>query len=262
MAYGDGGSVSLELGPIIQRATNVMAKRAVVILGVALLLYGVPSALQEYYQTQMTAAANGAAESGNSSSLIGYLSQLGVATIVAFIGGCLLQIFVNKIAIDEMMEGQVDVPAVLGGTARWLLPVIGLNILSWTAISFAGVLLIVPGVILFVVWSLAVPALIADRVGVMGSLGRSAYLTRGARWPLFGFFVGAVLLYLVPLGVLVLMQSGLGLAGSTTIIAMSVKAIITSCAYAFWLTLIAAAFVELREIKDGTAGDRLSEVFA
>ena len=59
---------------------------------------------------------------------------------------------------------------------------------------FAMVFMVVASV-LFVRWSLALPACVVEGLGVVDSLGRSAKLTRGHRWKIFGI----VILVLIPL---------------------------------------------------------------
>ncbi|HEX8180086.1 MAG TPA: hypothetical protein VF525_11130 [Pyrinomonadaceae bacterium] len=57
-------------------------------------------------------------------------------------------------------------------------------------ITLLGMLLIVPGLILSVMYSLVLPvALFEPALGVDRVLGRSAELTKGVRWPIFGAIV-------------------------------------------------------------------------
>ena len=55
------------------------------------------------------------------------------------------------------------------------------------------VLLIVPGVWLGTIWGLALPALLVERTGVFGALGRSRALVRGRFWAVLGLLVLAFL---------------------------------------------------------------------
>ena len=38
-------------------------------------------------------------------------------------------------------------------------------------------------------WIMAVPAQVVEQPGVFGAIGRSADLTRGHRWPIFGLMI-------------------------------------------------------------------------
>ena len=66
-----------------------------------------------------------------------------------------------------------------------------INLAGWVglAVGIGFLLLIVPGVILLVMFSVAVPACVVERLGAFASLRRSASLTTGCRWQLFGLYV-------------------------------------------------------------------------
>jgi hypothetical protein len=70
-----------------------------------------------------------------------------------------------------------------------ILGVVGLSLLIGLAAGAACILLIVPGVLLFVMWSLAVPAKVLENIGVGDSLSRSSDLTRGDRGRIFVIWV-------------------------------------------------------------------------
>jgi len=68
-----------------------------------------------------------------------------------------------------------------------LLPAIALVVLLYTLGAFAALLLIVvPGVFLFVRWYVSVPAAVVERVRGSEALGRSAKLVKGSWWRVFG----------------------------------------------------------------------------
>jgi hypothetical protein len=60
----------------------------------------------------------------------------------------------------------------------------------------ALVLLIVPGVIVFCIYSVAIPACMIEGLGPLKSMSRSAFLTQGNRWRVFGIlcelYVGGI----------------------------------------------------------------------
>jgi hypothetical protein len=72
-----------------------------------------------------------------------------------------------------------------GGRRRRLLALLGLNLISGLAILLGLIVLIVPGAYLFVRWSAAVPALIAEEAAITESLGRSAEAVEGRFWHVF-----------------------------------------------------------------------------
>ena len=64
------------------------------------------------------------------------------------------------------------------------------------------VLLIVPGVWLGTVWGLVLPALLVERKGVIGALGRSRALVRGRFWAVLGLLVLLFLLTIFSAGLI------------------------------------------------------------
>ena len=66
---------------------------------------------------------------------------------------------------------------------------LGLSILTSLGTVIGFMLLIVPGVLLLVRWSLCVPVLIGEETGVFEAMARSWQETKGRFWPIFGVFV-------------------------------------------------------------------------
>ncbi|HXJ87502.1 MAG TPA: hypothetical protein VMS18_11845 [Candidatus Binatia bacterium] len=66
-----------------------------------------------------------------------------------------------------------------------ILGVLGLSMIVSMAAGMACLFLIVPGVLLFIMWSLAVPAKVLEHKGVFDSMSRSMELTKGGRGRIF-----------------------------------------------------------------------------
>lgn len=73
---------------------------------------------------------------------------------------------------------------------------VGLGIVSGLAILLGLVLLVVPGVILLVRWSIAMPCLLSSDDGIFDCMRRSWHQTEGHFWPVF---TGFLAVYLPPL---------------------------------------------------------------
>lgn len=80
---------------------------------------------------------------------------------------------------------------------KHLLGVIGLSLVVGFAVGFACLGLIVPGLILLVMWSLAVQAKVLEDKGVFEAMTRSSDLTRGRRWRIFVIWILFVILAIV-----------------------------------------------------------------
>ncbi|WP_007026465.1 hypothetical protein [Saccharomonospora iraqiensis] len=78
-----------------------------------------------------------------------------------------------------------------------LLPLFGLTVLVTLAVSVASLFFVLPGVWLYVLLSLATPALVLERGRVGQALGRSRDLVRGSWWRVFGVLAVALLVTLI-----------------------------------------------------------------
>ena len=73
--------------------------------------------------------------------------------------------------------------------------VLGLSFIVSMAAGMACLFLLVPGVLLFIMWSLAVPAKVLEHKGVFDSMSRSMELTKGGRGRIF--VIGLLVIVLV-----------------------------------------------------------------
>src|SRR5205823_4376706 len=76
-----------------------------------------------------------------------------------------------------------------------VVPLLLLSIGSALGIGIGMIFLLVPGIILYVMWSVAAPALVEENLGIFEAFGRSNDLTRGARWKIFGLELVALVGY-------------------------------------------------------------------
>lgn len=88
---------------------------------------------------------------------------------------------------------------------RLFLPILGLGFLIKLGVILGLFLLIVPGLILMVMWSVALPVRIHGGPGVIAAMRESSELTKGVRWQVFAYLlvigVAFGLLSRVPLAV-------------------------------------------------------------
>ena len=75
-----------------------------------------------------------------------------------------------------------------------ILGVVGLSLLIGLAAGAACLLLIVPGVLLFIMWSLAVPAKVLENLGVGDAMSRSSDLTKNDRGRVFVIWIMFIVL--------------------------------------------------------------------
>jgi hypothetical protein len=128
-------------------------------------------------------------------------------------------------------------------------PLLGLGLLAGLGIAAATLALIIPGLMLAIAWSVAVPVYIAEGLGLRACLGRSAALTKGHRWKILGLFM-MLGLVMILLTVAEKLTAGFPLAGATRLLIAVLSSVAT-----------AALYVELCLVKDGGSPQQLAQVF-
>jgi uncharacterized membrane protein len=119
------------------------------------------------------------------------------------------------------------------------------------------ILLIVPGFILFAMWFVATPPCVVEQLGPFRSLGRSAQLTKGHRWKVFGLFIVLMLISAVIGGGVSMMLRQLGSPVLTAIGNLLWNGV--------WGALYSIAVVvtyhDLRVAKEGVDIEHIASVF-
>lgn len=173
-----------------------------------------------------------------------------------------------------LRQGFSRMPATLGisfvvslavGTA--LVPGVLLQDAAGIPVTIAGVIL---AIWIMVVWSLAVPATVLERLGVGDSLARSAALTRDYRgsifgsWLLLGLLVGVVL---TPILVAFFKVSPADLHGDGSAVLSKLKTqmwvnlILNVLLFSLQAAGVAVAYFGLRRVKEGVTPDELYKAF-
>ncbi|HSS96012.1 MAG TPA: glycerophosphoryl diester phosphodiesterase membrane domain-containing protein [Terriglobales bacterium] len=127
-----------------------------------------------------------------------------------------------------------------------ILGVIGLSLLSGIGIGLACLLLLVPGIMLLVRWSLAVPAKVLEDLPVTDAMSRSSQLSEGNRWRIFvvwilflalSIAVSMLLQWPITFGAIFLVKN-LGPTGPLLVaVATNVAAFISQCLVAPLITI-------------------------
>jgi hypothetical protein len=254
----------VSIGRVLERAFAAVRTNPGVILGLALLIGAVPGLIITYLFVQMGLGSPEAITSGaiSSSAIIAAVLVSGLVSVVI---AALVQGALTRATVVASEGGKVSFGDSLSTGLSVVLPLIGLAIISGVGIMLGMILLIVPGVILALMWSVAVPALVVERVGVFEALGRSNALTKGAKWKIFGL----ALIILVAYWLLSVVLGLVGLAGyaansmagltATNLIGGIILGTLFNTA---WGTIQPSLYVELRQWKEGTDVQTLQQVFA
>jgi hypothetical protein len=139
-----------------------------------------------------------------------------------------------------------------------LLPALGVAAVSSVAFVIGSILLLVPAIILAVMWYVVIPVTVVERPGVFASFRRSAALTKGCRWKIFGILL---------VGVAV----GIGIGIPAGIVALAFPGNIAANAILSWLSAViglpvgavlgAVTYYHLRQAKEGAAIADIAAVF-
>ncbi|MDG2532547.1 hypothetical protein P6144_02715 [Sphingomonas sp. HITSZ_GF] len=260
MAETGLGEARFEIGAVISRAFEAMGSNFLLFFGLSLVLAGLPAFILEYWQaTQIDMTGNLADGSYFFSS--GYWSAIGVSVIVSMVTGAILQSALTRATVMSLAgEKPQFVPCLMVGLTL-LLPMIAIGLIEGIALFVGFMLLVVPGVILWLVWSVVTPAYVQEKIGIFEAFGRSVELTSGSRWRIFlTVLIMVVLLWVlsIPVGFVV---SAVTLTGNAVLVAL-IGAAVAALRSMIMVTLVASIYVELRKLKEGIAPAELEAIFA
>jgi len=142
------------------------------------------------------------------------------------------------------------------GWARFF-PIIGMILLQMLGVGFGAIFLVIPGLILFAVWSVALPACVVERLGPAASLRRSSDLTKGNRWRVFGIIIVVYIANAVAQNVIefaLLAVGGLIIAAIGSLLWMMFF-------QAFNAIVVAVMYHDLRVAREGIDIERIAAVF-
>lgn len=263
-AVSDGDNRGVSIGRVFSRAFGTIGSNPVATLGIAFLFGALPSLLLTW------GVQSGGPESF---AILGSVGVVALAIFSAVIAITLAMITQGALvrATTAYSEGR---KASLGESARAglsvALPLFLLGLGSAIGIALGFLLLIVPGIILYVMWSVAAPALVEENLGPTEAFGRSNYLTEGVRWKIFGLLLVVLVLYwifssLVAMlgiwwygGVAEFAQSA---AGGMPIGYLAINGIAGTITSAIWGVIQTSLYVELRDWKDGPQTEALADIF-
>lgn len=126
------------------------------------------------------------------------VAALGAAGLLSFLGATIATGACFKAIADGYLGERAEWRPALGFAARRLHSILWVTFLGGLLAVLGLVLLIVPGVYLYVAFAVAVPVLLTEGVKGRKALGRSRRLVKGRWWGTFGVVVlGAILVGIV-----------------------------------------------------------------
>jgi uncharacterized membrane protein len=256
----------LSISNVLSGTFSTIGSNPLATLGVAFLLGVLPTQIFSY--ALIGGAVMSAAQIFTTPGGIAlYCALIGVSVLCSM----LVQATLVRVTVAYARDEQVSIAACLGASLSKILPLLGLTILMTIALAVATLLLIVPGIILYIMWCVATPVLVAENAGIFEALGRSGELTKGNRWRIFGLFLLLVIMLWIFAAIIgvVFVTTGLvtGAAaalasGALPITYMIVNAVSNTLMTAVFGTLVARLYVDLRMANEGPMTDALADVFA
>jgi hypothetical protein len=220
----------LDVGAVIRRVFDIYVDQAPVLMPAAAVVFvftGIVSAV-------LVAAAPALAL---------------VALVIGLVANTLFTGMVVELVAD-IQDGRRD--ASVGQLLRAVTPVLG-QLLLVAVVAGIGVvvgflLLIVPGLILITVWSVAAPVVVLERPPGLRALARSRELVRGSGWQVFGVIFVVVILVAVLSGAVELAADSAG-AGAGIVVRVIVG-VLTAPLYAL---VVSVLYFQLRGARAADA---------
>jgi hypothetical protein len=239
------------IGPVLSRTTNLFSRGLGGFLLLALVTMSPILLFSIYLYTQ-----NGVAPTP---ATMGRFGSMGVvAVLFNWVFHAIGQATILYAAFQQMRGQPFTFGRSMGVALNRALPVLAVVFVFGIAAGFATLLLIVPGIIVFCMFYVAVPVCVIEKPGVFASLGRSRALTKGYRWQIFGLVLVVGVVSALVSGVIQLLFAKLGGGIASVIAVFAWQVVIT----AFGSILIAVVYHDLRVAKEGVDTDKIAAVFA
>jgi hypothetical protein len=258
----EGGS--FDGSRVVSRATGAIGANPVLYIVLSLVLSGAPAFIMGWWQFGLRSQVDPANPYSAFAvyATASFWQQFCLIWAIALIAGAVLQAALTRATATHLAGARPSLVRCLETGLTLILPLIALSLIIGISVGIGLILLIVPGVILWVLWSVAIPAVVQERIGVFDALRRSIDLTRGNRGNIF-LILFATVIGLGVFGWIVRVTIGplLGIAASQPMAAL-LEAVLASITSMVMLTIETCIYVELRNVKDGVAPSELASIFA
>ena len=186
----------------------------------------------------------------------GLAARVLIGAIIAIVLGMLTQAVILYMAFQYLRGQSASIGDAVQKALPRLLPLLGLIFLASLGWTIGLMLLVIPGIILMVRWSVSIPVCVVERLGPVASLKRSAELTKGHRWKIFGMFF---LIWLISMVIGIVIGAVMGALGHVFVL---VANLLWTAAWAGYFNSVwAMIYHDLRVAKDGVDVEQIASVF-
>lgn len=182
---------------------------------------------------------------------------MGVAQVLYAAFGAFASTAVAYATINDMRGRPVEISEALRAALRWFFPALGATA-AVMVLAFVGLpFLLFPAAIVISVYFVALPACVVEGLGPLQSLRRSAVLTKGYRWRIFGFWFAIMITEAI---VQSLLDQATRPFGNNTLI-LAPQILWDMVVGAFLAVAATVMFRDLRIAKEGIEPDQTATVF-
>jgi hypothetical protein len=269
----------VDLGVVLSRTFGAIGANFGTFATLAVLLAAVPTLLISVAYTFLVLqpALLGADPNDPASAIGSMLVGTYGLLFLSIIPASVLSGALTQASLVHFNGGRASLGECVSTGFRFMLPLIGLGIVTAFGLFLWAMLLIIPAFLAATRWAVAPAALVAERTGVFGAFQRSIDLTRDNRWTIFFL----VLIYIAISWALSLavgfltsaMQGAASPFGADAFInPLDWSSPVIWIEYGFEIvygaisSMIlgagqAALYYELRTVKEGVTSDELAKVF-
>ncbi len=256
-----GGAQGLTVGGTLQAAFDLYRKQAVNLWTIVALIV-LPAQVLVFIIERVSLSSNAFASNGtiytSGSTAVPLLSVV----VIGFLAEIIAIGALSKALVDAYTGHPTDWRHSISFAAEHLGPLVLLAIVYVVFLVIGYILFIIPGIYLTVVWSVAVPALVFERIGPMAALGRSRHLVGGRWWATFAVLLVGIIAIIAVSFIVGLILGGIASSSSVTgvlVIAAISRLISALITYPILAALTAVLYVDLRTRKEGFDPRHLSQ---
>jgi len=211
------------------------------------------------------------------------LGVLAIGWLLMIVLWALVQAVLLNAAFQSMRGRRFDIAESARIGLRRFFPIVGIAIILMVLAGLGASLLLlmhlpvpvyiasllVVFLMLYTVWFVATPVCVAEQLGPLDSMGRSAALTKGYRWKIFGMLllllIAQFIVVAAVVGAVAVAVTGGGFLASSDAMATTVGQVVKLAWNTIWTsffaTLIVVTYHDLRVAKEGIDTDQIAAVF-
>lgn len=246
-----GARTSFRIGDQLSRSLSLLGRHFWM-----LILLALPTAvLSAIFGTAMDFGAGTGQERVPPGAVTIIVATL-VGVVVSFALYSLCQAMVVHAAVQAMRGRSVQLAETLSASLPRVVPVLLLSVISGILIMLASLALLIPGMMVMTMLFVSQPVCVVERRGPIASMSRSAELTKGHRWRVFGMILLIILIQAVIGLVLAALLRGAG-SLAEEILTMAWNTL----TMAFSAVVCAVVYHDLRILKEGVDIEQIAAVF-